>query len=106
MEFLNHIFVGVGVAIALFSTIGILVMEDINEKLHYLAPSAALSVALIAVAIALQEGASQATVKTVLCAFILFVTNPVLTHATARATLIRRFGHWVSQPDSPRKRAG
>jgi len=106
MELLIQILVGLGVATALFSTIGVLVMKDINDKLHYLAPPATVSIALIAVAIALQEGASQATVKAVLCAFVIFITNPVLTHATARAARIRKFGHWVSEADRRRKRAG
>jgi|ERR1041385_1335638 monovalent cation/proton antiporter MnhG/PhaG subunit len=106
MDVLIYMLVVLGVATALFSTIGILVMKDINERLHYLSPPATLSIGLITVAIALQEGDSQATVKAVLCAFTFFVTNPVLTHATARAARIREFGHWVSEPGGRRKRAG
>lgn len=106
MDRLIHILIEVAVAVSLFSTIGILVMEDINEKLHYLAPPATVGIGLITIAVVLQEGLSQASVKTLLCAFIVFVTNPVLTHATSRAARIREFGHWVSQPKERPKRAG
>ena len=97
-----------GVAIALFSTIGVLVMKDVNEKLHYLAPPATLSVFIIAIAIAMEEGWSQATGKALFCAVALALMNPVLTHATARAARIREFGHWVSQPEEsePKRQAG
>jgi len=47
MERLIHVLIYAGVAIALFSTIGILIMEDVNEKLHYLSPLSILSVGLI-----------------------------------------------------------
>lgn len=93
------------VGIALFSTVGILIMKDVNDKLHYLAPPATVSVLLIAGAIAIEEGWSQATGKAIFCAVALALMNPVLTHATARAARIRELGHWNSRPnDSQNKR--
>ncbi|HEY2381988.1 MAG TPA: monovalent cation/H(+) antiporter subunit G [Terriglobia bacterium] len=106
MEWIIHILIYGGVVIALFSCIGVLVMPGVNEKLHYLAPPSTLSVGLIAAAIVLEEGSSQATVKAILCALILFITNPVLTHATARAARIRASGHWAVQEKDDRKQAG
>ena len=97
------------VATGLFSAIGLLVMKGLNERLHYLAPPSTLTVFLIAAAIAVQEGFSQATAKAILSAVALALMNPVLTHATARAARIREYGHWVSRPEErPRKesRAG
>src|SRR5262249_5759015 len=88
----------VAVATALLSTIGLVVMKGVNEKLHYMAPPATVSVVLIASAIVLEEGWSQGTTKTILCALAVLLMNPILTHATARAARIREFGHWVSQP--------
>ncbi len=106
MDRLIHILIEAAVAVSLFSTIGILVMEDINDKLHYLAVPATVGIALITIAIVLQEGLSQASIKAFLCALIVLVTNPVVTHATARAARIREFGHWISPPKEPRQRAG
>jgi multicomponent Na+:H+ antiporter subunit G len=104
MERLIHILLYAGVATALFSTVGVLVMENLNDRLHYLGPSGTLSIALIAAAIVLQEGASQFGTKAILCALIVFVSNPVLTHATARADRVRRFGRW-SEPEDQQKKA-
>jgi len=104
MERLIHILLYAGVGTALFSTIGVFVMRDFNDRLHYLGPSGTLSICLIAAAIVLQEGASQSGTKAILCALIIFVSNPVLTHATARAARVRQFGRW-SEPEEQRKKA-
>jgi monovalent cation/proton antiporter MnhG/PhaG subunit len=96
----------VAIAAALFSSIGLLVMKGVNERLHYLAPMATLSPCLIAAAIAIQEGFSQAATKAIFSALALALMNPVLTHATARAARIREFGQWVSQPHERERQAG
>lgn len=85
-------------AIALFSCVGLVIMKDVNEKLHYLSPPSTVSIFLIAIAIAVREGWSEQTVKAFICAIAIVLMNPVLTHATARAARIREFGQWVSQP--------
>ena len=97
-----------GVGTAGFSTLGLLVMRNVNEKLHYLAPSSTFSVFLIAFAIALEEGWAQATGKAIFCAIALALMNPVLTHATARAARIRELGRWQSPPEKrqPERQAG
>ena len=96
----------IAVATALFSTLGLVLMKDINERLHYLAPPSTVSVFLIAAAIVIKEGLSQATTKAILAAVALALTNPVLTHATARAARVRQYGHWVSQPEEREREAG
>jgi len=104
MQTIIHLLLYAGIATALFSSIGVLVMRNVNDRLHYLGPSGTLSISLVAAAIVLQEGASQATTKAILCAVIVFVTNPVLTHATARAARIRELGDWQKPED--RRKAG
>ena len=100
--FTIHVLLYAAVVTALLSAIGLLVMKELNDKLHYLAPPPTLSVFMIAAAVGIAEGFSQAFTKTILCAIILALTSPVLTHATARAARIRHFGHWVSQPEEQR----
>ena len=94
------------VVTALLSAIGLLVMKSVNERLHYLAPVSTISTFLIAVAIFIQEGLSEASAKSLMSALALALMNPVLTHATARAARIREYGHWVSQPDELKRQAG
>jgi monovalent cation/proton antiporter MnhG/PhaG subunit len=81
-------------------------MKDFYDRLHYVAPPATLTIFLIAAAIVVEEGLSQATTKAILCAVAVALTNAVLTHATARAARIRQYGHWVSQPQERERQAG
>jgi len=80
----------VGVGIELACCIGVLVMRDAHDKLHYIGPAAILGPIAVAGAIVIRESLSQAGVKAIITAALLIVANPVLTHATARALYIRR----------------
>lgn len=86
----------IGAISVLISSLGMLVMKDLYERLHYLFPPATLSVICFAAAVILDKHLSQAGIKALLIMLILLVTNAVLTHATARAARIRQFGRWVA----------
>jgi monovalent cation/proton antiporter MnhG/PhaG subunit len=86
--------------------LGMLVMKDFYEKLHYMAPVATISAFAITGAVLLQEGWGQAGVKAILVCGVLFIMNAVLTHATARAARVRRFGRWQPQPGDDIASAG
>jgi len=45
----------------------------------------------------LEESFSAAGIKALLVALVLLATNPVLTHATARAARVRALGEWTVQ---------
>ena len=83
-----------GVGVTLLSCLGVLVMRDPYDRLHYTAPATTVDPVAIAAAVVLEERLSAAGIKAVLIALVLLVTNPVLTHATARAARIRQFGEW------------
>jgi multicomponent Na+:H+ antiporter subunit G len=87
----------VGVGVTLASCVGVLLMRDVYDKLHFTAPATTIAPLAIAAAIVLEERLSAAGFKAVLVALALLVTNPVLTHATARAARIRQFGEWNIQ---------
>ena len=93
-----NILLWIAAVTGVLSAIGMLLMRDYYQRLHYLGPPSTLSIFLIAAAIVVQEGASQATTKAILTAVALAIINPVVTHAMARAARIRAYGHWVSQP--------
>jgi multicomponent Na+:H+ antiporter subunit G len=90
------VLLGVGIVATLLSCIGVLVMPNVFDRLHYTAPASTLGAVGIALSIVVQEGWSAASVKALFVCFLLVCTNPVLTHATARAARIRQFGHWVA----------
>jgi monovalent cation/proton antiporter MnhG/PhaG subunit len=85
--------VAFGLLIELGCCVGVFVMRDAYDQLHYTGPAAILGPVAFAGAIVIQEGLSQAGVKAVLVAALLIVANPVLTHATGRALYIRRRDH-------------
>ena len=87
---------GVGLVATLLSCIGVLVMPNVFDRLHYTAPASTVGALGIALSIVVEEGWSAASVKALFVFVLLVSTNPVLTHATARAARIRQFGHWVA----------
>jgi multicomponent Na+:H+ antiporter subunit G len=86
------ILLALAVAVALASCLGMAVMRDPYQKLHYLAPAASISPVLIMIAVLLEEGLKQAGIKAILVAAVTFIMNAVLSHATARAFRIRELG--------------
>ena len=94
-----------GVAVTWLSCLGVLLMRDPYDRLHYTAPASVLAPVPIAAAVVVTEGLSAAGIKALLVAFVLVATNPVLGHATARAARIRERGQWTIT-DAERKEGG
>ncbi len=89
---------GTAIFIALLSAFFQMVMTRPLEKLQYTAPVSSLSIFLIGLAVWLDDSDWQSRIKVTFVALLLFFTNAVLTHATARAVRVRRLGHWRIQP--------
>jgi multisubunit Na+/H+ antiporter MnhG subunit len=87
------------VGIAFLCCIGMLVMRDAYQRLHYLAPASAISPFLIMIAVLVEEKLTQAGIKTILVVAVMFVMNAILSHATARAFRIRELGQVLPRPD-------
>ncbi len=93
------VLVAFGVAVELACCVGVVVMRDVYDKLHYTGPATILGPLAFATAIVVQEGVGQAAVKALLIAGLLLVANPVLTHATGRALYIRQRDHLEPAPE-------
>jgi monovalent cation/proton antiporter MnhG/PhaG subunit len=94
-----HILLGAAVALCLLCSAGVLIFRDPFQKLHYSSPIASLAIALIVVAIWINDPDWQARIKSGLIAAALFLTTAVLNHATAQAFRIRAAGQWEIKPD-------
>ncbi len=90
-----------GVGVELACCVGVLVMRDAYDKLHYTAPATTIGSLAIAAAVVVSAPLSQAAVKALLVFLALLVTNPVLTHATARAARVRQLGAWRAGLEPP-----
>ncbi len=74
---------------AVVSAIGVLAMRDPLQRLHFIAPPATISTALVTIAVAIGGRSAQATLKTAAVGVLLLAVNGVVNHATARAARLR-----------------
>lgn len=93
------ILLGLAVGLAIVCSFGMAIMRDAFQRLNFTASVVSFSSLLIVIAVFLEESQAQARLKVVLIALLLFCLNPVLTHATAKATRIRKAGHWEVRPE-------
>ncbi len=93
------IFLGLVVAVAILSSIGVLVMRDAYQRLHYVTPMSLLAPISIGIAILIQSGWSSRSAQTWLAIGFMAIASPFLSHATIRAARIRETGDWrLSKP--------
>jgi monovalent cation/proton antiporter MnhG/PhaG subunit len=89
-DLLVDLLVGFGVAGELLCCLGLVVMRDVYDRLHYAMAATTLPPFLIAAAVLAEEAWTQPGINALVVAVTLFVVNPVLAHATARAARARR----------------
>ena len=95
------VLVAFAVAVELLCCIGVLVMDDAYDKLHFLGPATIVGPLALAAAVVIEESFSQAGIKALLTAAVLIVASPVLAHATARALYIRQRDHIEQESRRP-----
>jgi monovalent cation/proton antiporter MnhG/PhaG subunit len=95
-QILIDVLLGIGVFSTVVSSVALLFMKDLYERLHYLSGPATLTIICFTAAVIADKHLSQAGIKALLIMAVLLVMNAVLTHATARAARIRQFGRWVA----------
>lgn len=93
------VLLGLAVLIVLASSIGILAMRDVYDKLHYVTPVALVAPVIVGLAILVQSGWSVNSLQTWLAIVFMVIAAPFLSHATIRAARIRDSGDWASAAD-------
>jgi monovalent cation/proton antiporter MnhG/PhaG subunit len=88
------VFLGLAVALVLASSVGLLVMRDVYQKLHFVTPAALIAPVLVGVAVLIESGYSISSALTWLALLFVVATTPFLSHATIRAARIREQGDW------------
>jgi multicomponent Na+:H+ antiporter subunit G len=96
-EIVVAVLLALGTAGFALTAAGLLISGNAWDQIHFLAPASVVGSVLIPIAVLLHEGFSQAAVKAIAIALILVLSNPVLSHATARAARIRRKGRLESR---------
>lgn len=82
----------IGVLLQLLCCLGVVVMRDVFDRLHYLSAAGAIGPLAIAAAVIIEHGLSTFGVKALLITVMMGVTGPVMTHAIAKTAWIRREG--------------
>jgi multicomponent Na+:H+ antiporter subunit G len=84
----------------LLTVIGVLAARNVYERLHFLAPAATVGVVCVTLAVLLAEGFDQIGIKALIAGSVVFIMNPILTHATARAARVQDRGYWQEEDPS------
>jgi multicomponent Na+:H+ antiporter subunit G len=96
------VLLGLAVAVVLGASLGVLLMRDAYQKLHFVTPAALVAPALVALAVLVQAGLVENSGETCLALVIMVIAGPYLSHATMRAIRVRERGDWRH----PEKSAG
>ncbi len=98
------ILLAMAVAVVSVSSVGVLVMRDPYQKLHFVTPAALVAPALVALAVLVQMGLYENSGETWLALLFMVIAGPFLSHATIRAIRVREKGDW--RAGRPAKTAG
>jgi multisubunit Na+/H+ antiporter MnhG subunit len=93
-EIVADCLLGLAVVIVVASSVGILVMRDAYQKLHYVTPAAVVTPVIVGLAVLAQSGLTLDTAETGLALVFVVIAGPFLSHATIRAARIRETGDW------------
>ena len=84
-DLLVDLFLMLGVACQLVCCLGVVVMRNVLDRLHYTGAGTTLGPIFVGVAVLIRESISAGGLETIAAVAFLFLLNPVLTIATARA---------------------
>ena len=100
----SDVLLGLAVVIVAGAALGVLLMRDAYQKLHFVTPAALVAPVLVALAVLVQMGMTENTGETCLALFFLVIAGPYLSHATMRAIRVREKGDW--RPGRNERRRG
>ena len=93
-DIVADVLLGLAVLIVITSSVGVLVMRDPYQKLHFVTPAALVAPFLVALAVLVQMGLYENTGETCVALVFMGVAGPFLSHATVRAIRVRQTGDW------------
>jgi multisubunit Na+/H+ antiporter MnhG subunit len=79
------VLLGLGVALELLCCVGVVVMPTTFDRLHYLAAATTVPAFLVLAAVLVREHLSGGGLQAIAAVGLMFVLNPILVTATARA---------------------
>jgi multisubunit Na+/H+ antiporter MnhG subunit len=90
----SGVLLGLAVVIVAGAALGVLLMRDAYQKLHFVTPAALVAPVLVALAVLVRMGMTENTGETCLALLFMVIAGPYLSHATMRALRVREKGDW------------
>ena len=97
------VLLALGVLCELVCCVGVLVARNAFDRLHYAGAATTLGPFCIGLAILIRESISAAGIETIVAVVLMFLLNPVVTIATARAALRIDRGSLETLPPGTRR---
>jgi multisubunit Na+/H+ antiporter MnhG subunit len=97
-EWAAYVLLWIGVGIQVVCTLGLLVMRDALDRVHY-AGAASFGLLLIGIAILVRESFSLIGDKALAAGLVAVIGSPVLMHVTMRSARVAEHGEWQPQPE-------
>ena len=94
MEILSMIFIVAGLFFLIVAAIGMIRLPDVFSRSHAISLTDSLGAFLMLIGIALHEGLGTNMLKILVVLSLLYIINPVITHATVRAALRSGIKPW------------
>jgi multisubunit Na+/H+ antiporter MnhG subunit len=93
-DVVTYVLLGLAVVTVAGAALGILLMRDAYQKLHFVTPAALIAPLLVTLAVLVRNGLDENTGETCLALGFLVIAGPYLSHATMRAIRVRETGDW------------
>ena len=97
MNILSIIFIIAGLFFLIVAAIGVVRLPDVFSRSHAVSLTDSLGAFLMLFGVALHEGLGINTLKILVVLVLLFILNPVISHATIRAALRSGLKPWKKE---------
>ena len=94
MELLSIVFIVSGLFFLIVAAIGVIRLPDVFSRSHAVSLTDSLGAFLVLVGIALHEGFGASMLKILAVLALLYIQNPVISHATIRAAFRAGLKPW------------
>jgi monovalent cation/proton antiporter MnhG/PhaG subunit len=98
-DLIVDVLLGLGIGAEVVCCLGMVVMRNAFDRLHYGAAATTIGPLLIGAAVLVRESVSSAGLETIAIVAVLFLLNPVVETATARAARRLEFGRVEPLPE-------
>ena len=97
MNILSIIFIIAGLFFLIVAAIGVVRLPDVFSRSHAVSLTDSLGAFLMLFGISLHEGLDVNTLKILVVLVLLYILNPVISHATIRAALRAGLKPWKNE---------